>query len=47
MILYDLGDDDEVMREVDEVEMMLSLGEFYEDVVEVDNVKVNIVLLSG
>lgn len=45
--MHDLGDDDEAMREVDEAEMMLSLGEFHEDAAEVDNAKANIVLSSG
>lgn len=47
LILHDLGDDDEAMREVDEAEMMLSLSECQEDAAEVDNAKANIVLSSG
>ena len=35
MILHDLGDDDEAMREVDEAEMMLSLSECQDDAAEV------------
>lgn len=47
LILHDLGDDDEAMREVDEAEMMLSLSECQDDAAEVDNAKANIVLSSG
>ena len=47
LILHDLGDDDEAMREVDEAEIMLSLSECQDDAAEVDNAKANIVLSSG
>ena len=47
LILHDLGDDDEAMREADEAEMMLSLSEYQDDAAEVDNAKANIVLSSG
>ena len=47
LLLHDLGDDDEAMREVEEAEMMLSLGECYEDIAEVNNAKANIILSSN
>ena len=45
--MHDLGDDDEAMKEVDEAEMMLSLGECHEDIAEVQNAKANIILSSS
>ena len=47
LILHDLGDDDEAMREVNEAEMMLSLSECQDDAAEVEYAKANIVLSSG
>ncbi len=47
LLLHDLGNDDEAMREVDEAEMMLSLAECYEDIAEVNNAKANIILSSS
>lgn len=47
LLLHDLGDDDEAMREVDEAEMMLSLSECYDDIAEVNNAKANIILSSN
>ena len=46
-ILHVRGNDDEAMKEVDEAEMMLSLGECHEDLGEVNYVKANIILSSG
>ena len=45
--LHDRGDDDEAMKEVDEAEMMLSLGECHEDLAEINCAKANIILSSG
>ncbi|XP_078359255.1 uncharacterized protein LOC144643786 [Oculina patagonica] len=47
LLLHDLGNDDEAMREADEAEMMLSLGACYEDIAEVNNAKANIILSSS
>ena len=46
-ILHDRGKDDEAMKEADEAEMMLSLGDCHEDIAEVNNAKANIILSSG
>ena len=46
-ILHDRGKDDEAMKEADEAEMMLSLGECDEDIAEVSYAKANIILSSG
>ena len=46
-ILHDRGSDDEAMKEVDEAEMMLSLGECHEDLAEINCAKANIILSSG
>ena len=35
------------MKEADEAEMMLSLGDCHEDIAEVNNAKANIILSSG
>ena len=45
-LLHDLGNDDDARREVDEAEIMLSLGECHEDTAEVNNAKANIILSS-
>ncbi|CAB4011995.1 Hypothetical predicted protein [Paramuricea clavata] len=44
---HDRGNDDEAMKEVDEAEMMLNLGECYEDLAEINSAKANIILSSG
>ena len=46
-ILHDLCDDDGAMKEVDEAEVMLSLGECHEDLAEINCAKANIILSSG
>ena len=46
-ILHDRGKDDEAMKEADEAEMMLSLGDCHEDIAEVNYAKANIILSSG
>lgn len=46
-ILHDWGKDDEAMREVDEAEMMLSLGECHEDTAELNCAKANIILSTS
>ena len=46
-ILHDRGKDDEAMKEADEAELMLSLGECHEDIAEVNYAKANIILSSG
>jgi len=46
-ILHDQGKDDEAMKEADDAESLLSLGEFYEDAAEINNIKANIILSSG
>lgn len=43
-VLHDMGNDDEALKEVDEAEMMLKLGECFEDTAEINNVKANIIL---
>jgi len=46
-ILHDQGKDDEAMKEADDAERLLSLGECYEDAAEISNIKANIILSSG
>ena len=46
-ILHDRGQDDEAMKEVDDAETMLDLGECYEDKAEIYYAKANITLSSG
>lgn len=46
-LLHDKGQDDDALREVDEAEHMLSLGECHEDTAEVNNAKANIILSSS
>ena len=46
-ILHDRGKDDEAMKEADEAEMLLSLGDCHEDIAEVSYAKANIILSSG
>ena len=46
-ILHDLGKDNEAMKEADDAERLLSLGECYEDAAEISYAKANIILSSG
>lgn len=46
-LLHDLGNDEDALREVDEAECMLRLGECHEDTAEVNNAKANIILSSS
>lgn len=46
-LLHDLGKDEDALREVDEAECMLRLGECHEDTAEVNNAKANIILSSS
>ena len=45
-VLHDLGNDDDAMKEVEEAETMLSLGECYDDTAEINSAKANIILSS-
>ena len=45
--MHDRGQDDEAMKEVDDAEAMLTLGECYEDKAEIHYAKANIILSSG
>ena len=45
--MHDRGQDDEAMKEVDDAEAMLTLGECYEDKAEINYAKANIILSSG
>ena len=45
--MHDRGQDDEAMKEVDDAEAMLTLGECYEDKAEINYTKANIILSSG
>ena len=45
--LHDRCNDDGAMKEVDDAEMMLSLGECHDDLAEINCAKANIILSSG
>ena len=46
-LLHDLGNDNDARKEVDEAEMMLSLGECHDDTAEATYAKANIILSSN